>query len=86
VSVENGGPVARAELTAHIKGIDEHFDQLEDDVKAIRFDLHELHTELQTGFRLMQERAWLGPQGHKFMAGGSLLMALAAVLIAVLHG
>lgn len=79
----NGSTPTRAELNAHIKGIDEHFDIIEEDIKSMKFDLHELHTEVQAGFRLIASRQWLGPMAHQFLASGALLCAAVALFVAL---
>ncbi len=43
----NGGHVTRAELTAHIKGIDEHFDHIEDDFVYIKSLIQDIRDEMR---------------------------------------
>lgn len=75
----NGSPVTRAELAAHIKGIDNHFDSVEADVAEIKWGIRGIVEELkrQRDFRESDRtgrfRAW----------GPPLIAALIAALISL---
>lgn len=60
----NGTPVSRAELAAHIKGIDEHFDAIEDSILRIE----ELLKDRKNSFR-----AWMPPLVAALVSAGVAL-------------
>lgn len=68
--------VSRDTLAAHIKGIDEHFDHVEEDIAEMR-------REMNHGFASIRDAQWLGPQGRSFLSVGGFVSALCAVLIAI---
>lgn len=73
---ENGSAVTRAELAAHIKGIDNRFQDVAADIAEIKWGIHDLR---QTTY----VNSWLGPRGHELLASGAILAAVASVLIAL---
>lgn len=64
----NGSPVTRAELAAHIKGIDEHFDTIAADIAEIKWGMN-----LVLENKRQRMRAW----------GPPLLSAIVAVAVSV---
>lgn len=52
----NGSPVTRAELAAHIKGIDEHFDTIQADIAEIKWSMNLVLENKRQRFR-----AWAPP-------------------------
>lgn len=71
---ENGSYVPRAELAAHIKGIDQHFDNLEADVTEIRYGILGIVEELKKQRDLREDnkrwdrRSWGPPIVAVFVA------------------
>ena len=70
--------VTRAELAAHIKGIDEHF-------VVVETSLERVEEKVDQGFKEIADSQWLGPQGRTFVSGAGLVAALASILIAIFH-
>lgn len=64
----NGSPVTRAELAAHIKGIDEHFDTIAADIAEIKWGMNLVLENKRQRFR-----AW----------GPPIVSALVAVAVSV---
>lgn len=76
MSTTNGSSVTRAELAAHIKGIDQRFANVESDIIEIKYGIQGIRDHV------LQE-SWLGPRGREFVVGAGFVSAVAAVLIAV---
>lgn len=70
----NGSPVTRAELAAHIKGIDEHFDTIGADIAEIKWGMNLVLENKRQRFR-----AW----GPPLVA--ALIAAAVSVPVAVFH-
>lgn len=69
---ENGSPVTRAELAAHIKGIDEHFDTIAADIAEIKWGMN-----LVLENKRQRMRAWGPPL---VAAGVAVLVSLPVVV------
>lgn len=73
----NGSPVTRAELAAHIKGIDEKFEGMASDISEIKFSVHGI-TEAMTR---AGANSFLGGRGRK-LADALVVAVIAAVVAA----
>lgn len=79
----NGSPVTRAELAAHIKGIDKSFDDMRADVAEIKWAQHDIRSDLRSLADAAVRESWLGPRGRDLVTGAGFLSAAVAVLIAL---
>jgi hypothetical protein len=61
MSDTNGSPVTRAELAAHIKGIDQQFKDVADDISEIKFGIH----GISEAMRRAGADSFLGGRGRK---------------------
>lgn len=75
MSTDNGF-VSRAELAAHIKGIDNRFQDVAADIAEIKWGIHDLKQRTY-------QNSWLGPRGHELLASGAVLCACVSILIAL---
>jgi hypothetical protein len=73
MSADNGNYVSRAELAAHIKGIDEHFDTISADIQEIKWSMN-----LVLENKRQRWRAWGPPILAAVIAG---VVSLAVALI-----
>jgi len=81
----NGSYVSRAELTAHIKGIDQAFQDVRADIAEVKWSQHALVEKLDAHFEKQDREAWLGPRGRELVIGSGFLAALAAIVLALIH-
>jgi hypothetical protein len=72
---DNGSPVTRAELAAHIKGIDKQFQDVSSDILEIKLGIHGI-TE---AMRRAGADSFLGSRGRKLI-DGLMVAAVAAVV------
>jgi hypothetical protein len=79
MSDTNGSPVTRAELAAHIKGIDQQFKDVADDISEIKFGIH----GISEAMRRAGADSFLGGRGRKLIDGVVVASIAAVVAVAV---
>jgi hypothetical protein len=80
MSDTNGSPVTRAELAAHIKGIDQQLQGCRpDDITEIKFGIH----GISEAMRRAGADSFLGGRGRKLIDGVVVASIAAVVAVAV---
>jgi hypothetical protein len=79
MSETNGSPVTRAELAAHIKGIDRRFEDVALDITEIKLGIH----GISEAMRRAGADSFLGGRGRKLFDGVVVASIAAVVAVAV---
>lgn len=79
MSDQNGSPVTRAELAAHIKGIDQQFNDISADIVEIKFGIHGITDAMLKAAAAANASSWFGLRGRRFI--DALMIALIAAAV-----